>query len=297
MGAPVLEPDRLARVLVADGPAQPPERWPDAAQIAVAGGLTARLGPAAAERLLTDALATEEGPAVLAELCTIYPGVADQLPARPASRLADLRDQCRSLLPIDPDPGAGRWRRMHRSPSSGPVAARLSAARRAPAVRATVPGGGPARTEVRDAPGVPVAVPAPRGRARTAPPAPPATTSSALRYPPGTAGLHGVEVGGGIRLVLPRTSDELAAWGRLLRNCIGSFGGAVAAGRSLLVGVEERGALAYCVELTPEGSVRQFLGERNRTVPRPVAAAVCGRLAEAGVLRADHRDNRVWLEA
>ena len=59
---------------------------------------------------------------------------------------------------------------------------------------------------------------------------------------------------------------------------------AVAAGRSVLIGVEARGVLAYCVEVAPDGSVRQFLGERNRTVPRPVVAPVCDFLVVAGVV-------------
>ena len=62
------------------------------------------------------------------------------------------------------------------------------------------------------------------------------------------AALHGVEVGDGLRIVLPRSTDELAEWGRALRNCVGSFGPAVAAGRSLLFGVEVHDVLAYCLE-------------------------------------------------
>ena len=103
-------------------------------------------------------------------------------------------------------------------------------------------------------------MPDPRARALVAPTAPPAPANTALRYPAALAALHGIEVGAELRLLLPRTSDELVAWGRLLRSCIGSFGAAVAAGRSVLIGVEERGALAYCVEVSPDGSVRQFLG-------------------------------------
>jgi hypothetical protein len=111
------------------------------------------------------------------------------------------------------------------------------------------------------------------------------------------AALHGAEVGADLRLLLPRTSDELVAWGRLLRSCIGSFQAAVAAGRSTLIGVEERGALSYCVEVTPDGSVRQFLGKRNRTVPRPVVASVCDVLVAAGVVDPSRTANEVWLGA
>ena len=129
-------------------------------------------------------------------------------------------------------------------------------------------------------------------------PAAPATTAGAVfRHPTAAAALHGAEAGSELRLLLPRTCDELAAWGRLLRSCIGSFGAAVAAGRSVLIGVEERGVLAYCIEVTPDGAVRQFLGERNRTVPRPVVASVCDVLVAAGVVDPSRTGNEVWLGA
>ncbi len=125
----------------------------------------------------------------------------------------------------------------------------------------------------------------------------PAPTNAALRYPAAVAALHGIEVGADLRLVLPRTSDELVAWGRRLRSCIGSFGAAVAAGRSVLIGVEASGALSYCREVAPDGSVRQFLGERNRTVPRSVVASVCDLLVAAGVVDPARAANEVWLGA
>jgi hypothetical protein len=127
--------------------------------------------------------------------------------------------------------------------------------------------------------------------------APPVPHNAVLHHPAAVAGLHGVEVGAELRLLLPRTGAELVAWGRLLRSCIGSFGAAVAAGRSVLVGVEEGGVLAYCLEVAPDGSVRQFLGERNRPAPRPVVAAVCGRLVTAGIVDPGRPANEVWLGA
>ena len=304
MGAPVLEPDRLAAVLAADGPAAPPERWPDGAGVTVGRALASRLGPACAGRVLNEAVTTGDGMAVLDELCRLYPGVADQLPARPPTRLVALRDLCRSLLPLDPDPSAARWGRVPRSPSArvapvrtGPVAER--AGRPARSERARRPGTAPVGGDVpRPRPPAPAPpAPDPRARARVAPPAPPAPTNAALRYPAAVAALHGIEVGADLRLVLPRTSDELVAWGRRLRSCIGSFGAAVAAGRSVLIGVEARGALSYCMEVAPDGSVRQFLGERNRTVPRSVVASVCDLLVAAGVVDPARAANEVWLGA
>lgn len=111
------------------------------------------------------------------------------------------------------------------------------------------------------------------------------------------AAVHGDEPASGLRLVLPRTTGELVAWGRRLHSCVGSFGPAVATGRSILFGVERDGTLRYCVELSPDGMVRQFLGERNTAVPRSVAAAVCARLVALGLLRTDGDANCIWLEA
>ena len=66
-------------------------------------------------------------------------------------------------------------------------------------------------------------------------------------------------------------------------------------GRSWLVGVERDDRLVYCMELTPDGSIRQFLGSRNRTVPIDDARAVCAHLVSAGVVDPHNRDNQVWL--
>jgi hypothetical protein len=305
MGVPALEPDRLARVLAAEGPAANPGQWPDGTQLAVGRAVTSRLGPVGAERVLTEAVTTEDGMTVLDELCRLYPGVADQLPARPPTRLVALRDLCRSLLPLDPDPSADRWGRVPRSPTTRSVPSRpVASAGRAGRGGRPAPGGAvptrpptdasPPAARPRAGPGLPRD---PRARAHVAPAAPPAPTNAAFHHPPAVAALHGVEVGADLRLLLPRTSDELLAWGRVLRSCVGSFGAAVAAGRSLLIGVEERGALAYCMEVAPDGSVRQFLGQRNRTVPRPVVASVCDLLVVAGVVDPTRTANEVWLGA
>jgi hypothetical protein len=284
------EPDRIARLLCTSGPPHPPERWPGGEQIAAGRALAIRLGPAGIERVLADAVAREDGSVLLDEICRLVPGVVHLLPARPAHRLEDLRDQCRALLPIDPDPGAGGWSRTRgRRPVTG------LPTRRAP-VRPVVVGRPPVRA-VQPRFGGPSPRPDPRRRMHVAPAAPALAPSTRLMVSTRAAALHGVEVGDGLRIVLPRSTDELAEWGRALRNCVGSFGPAVAAGRSLLFGVEVHDVLAYCLEIAPDGGVRQFLGERNRPVPPAVAGAVCRHLVEAGMLQADRSVNQVWLEA
>ena len=291
MGEGTLEPDQLARVLGAGGPSHPPGCWPDRGRIAVGRAVAERLGPAGAERVLVDAVVSADGPSMLAEVCRLFPSVADRIPARPAHRLGELRDQCRNLLPIDPDPRAGGWSRPRPSPSPR-LAPRRPVRTRTPPIRQPV-------SSVSDHPVVERRQADPRARALIAPSTPTVavTPNEPLPYAPHLAAVHGADCGDDLRLVLPRTTDELAAWGRRLRSCIGSFGPAVVSGRSVLVGVEQEGALVYCLEVTADGTVRQFLGERNRTVPRTVATAVCSRLVVLGVLRSDGSANRLWLEA
>ena len=290
MGEGTLEPDRLARVLSADGPAHPPELWPDGEQIAAGRAMTRRLGPFGAERVLTDALETDDGPVLLAEVCRLFTSVSDRLPIRPAHRLEELRDECRALLPIDPDPGAGGWTRRRLSPAT--IRPRPTAETSTPAPTARAAGAVAGSAAGRPNPMA-------RTLARVAPAAPPSgiAPNEPLLFPPLVTAVHGDEPASGLRLVLPRTTNELVAWGRTLHSCVGSFGSAVAAGRSILVGVEQDGTLSYCLEVAPDGTVRQFLGDRNAAVPRSVANAVCARLAALGLLRTDGDANDIWLEA
>ena len=96
----------------------------------------------------------------------------------------------------------------------------------------------------------------------------------------------GCVLDGDLELVLPRTPDELRAWGRMLGNCLGDFGAAVAEQRSVIVGVRQRGALVAAVELLPNlREVRQFLGVRNRVPPRSVVDPVLARLVPMASLR------------
>ena len=113
--------------------------------------------------------------------------------------------------------------------------------------------------------------------------------------------LAGRELAGGgperLRLVVPRTAAELAQWGDRLHNCVGGFGPAVNEGRSVVVGVEAGDRLAYCIEVRPDGVIRQFLGAHNRPVPRGDALAVVHALVEGGLVRSDLSANAPWFEA
>ncbi|MCU0270094.1 MAG: PcfJ domain-containing protein [Acidimicrobiales bacterium] len=126
-------------------------------------------------------------------------------------------------------------------------------------------------------------------------PEPPVSAPRAPSPWPPPLGVHGRTVAD-LRLVEPRTEAELAAWGRLLGNCLATYAEAQAAGRSRLVGVERQGRLRYCLELTGDGTLRQFLGERNRPVPASDRRAVLDVLRACGVLRrAPTRGDRALL--
>jgi len=120
-----------------------------------------------------------------------------------------------------------------------------------------------------------------------------------LQHPPAVLVLAGVEVlgaSGPLRLVVPRTAAELTVWGARLDNCVGGFAAAVNERRSIILGVEAADRLAYCLEVRPDGGVRQFLAARNRPVPRGDAAAVLAALAAAGVVRREAPGNEIWFE-
>ena len=62
IGAPVLEPDPLARVLAQTELFHGPEVWPTGEQIAAGRSVVATLGPVRSERILCDAAARTDGP-------------------------------------------------------------------------------------------------------------------------------------------------------------------------------------------------------------------------------------------
>ena len=294
MGAGVLEPDRIARLLRAAGPRHPTNLWPTVSQIATGHGLVARFfSGARAERLLTDAAERPDGPELLADVLRMSGSVLELLPAQPSHRLETLRSQCLGLLPIDPAP---QNHLAPRRPPSGSQRTRLpaggsdgeeTAGSQAQAGRALA-----TRPRTRQTPHD-----AQRTRALLAPRAltTPNVVNGPLPRPLAVSGVDRCEVGEGLRIVVPRSTSELVAWGIRLRSCIGAYGAAVAGGQSILLGVEAAGVLSYCVEVTPDGAVRQFLGYRNRAVPFNHARSVCERLADAGIIDAALASNRLWL--
>ncbi len=104
----------------------------------------------------------------------------------------------------------------------------------------------------------------------------PAPVVEVYNYPPTIEIAHGYRLGDQ-RFVLPRNRADLTLWGRRLQNCLADYADAVATGRSVVIGLEERGTLVAALELTRADTVRQLVAVGNA---RPTAARrhVCHRM-------------------
>ena len=251
--------DDVAAVLVATGSDAESDARPSAEDLAVFRAGFALLEPARARRLALDALAVGGARRLEAALRALV-DARDELRWPPPARLAELEAACLRATAVDPTPPSRATPRPvrplvpepARRPAPPPVPS-WATARRAPATSSAAPAG-----------------------------------DRALRHRPEVRALEGDDLAGGLdlELVLPRTPDELRAWGRMLGNCLGDFGAAVAEGRSVIVGVRQRGALVAAVELVPNlREIRQFLGVRNRVPPDTVVAAVLARFASVPATR------------
>lgn len=265
MGLDALQPDRLARVLDAERVLHPPADLPDPATLDLARRVLRDWGDVRAERVLVEAAGRRDGLRVLLETVRWAHSLGDHGPSGPLpARLGELHDAHRALLRSDDAPLA--------TPPPEP--------------RRTRPA--PARARRPAAPPPPhrmLAPPAAVGMVRH---------TTALPLTPAERALDGTTEGS-IMLVLPRTAGDLARWGRLLSNCLGDFGPAVAAGRSTIVGVHRANRLVAAVELTPSGTIRQFCGVANRAPADRDRRAVVGMLQRAGVLDTRAAANRPWL--
>lgn len=294
MGESVLEPDSLARVLGMVSNHVDPNTWPTSEQIAIFHLHAPALGASRTERLLVDAASRPNGPLLLARVIGALDDVGHRLPRRLASRLDEFDQQCQSLLPVDPNPELGRWGPLPARGSSParqlrPAQRRQSAARPNQVPDAAARGPVGRRPAGRGVDQRRRAFMAPAGELRRSEPNDASQLANAIRN------LNGSALPGGLVLRVPRSGADLRAWGTLLSNCVGSYAAAVASGRSHIVGVELQDALQYCLEIKPDATIRQFLGHRNRAVPREHAGIVCRYLAAAGVLNATSPINQPWL--
>lgn len=85
--------------------------------------------------------------------------------------------------------------------------------------------------------------------------------------------LHG-KTADGLTLVSPKTTWQLIDWGRDMHNCIGGYDHAAEAGSSVLFAVMRGDEMIGNMELTPQGAIRQLVGDHNRPLPTEVARTV-----------------------
>lgn len=310
MARELLDPDRLAAVLERGAAADTELRWPDVDLIQLGREQLPSLGVHGAAQVLRDVADHESGVRLLAVTLSMLQRVRPQLPARLPNGLEALHETCRRVAPVDPAPRAFDH-------DSRPEAADLRSAaveqsldqnarqrsRTSVTRREVVPGAsvevaerhvhelfGTGTTQVAP----PLAVHSPaleppnlnrRARSRTA------------RGVEAVRAIDGLEIGEQLQLTLPRTVAELTEWGLQLRNCVGSFGPAVARGESTIIGVRRNGRLTYCLELTTRNEIRQFLGERNRQVPGGDACVVVRALLDHQLLDRSRNSNSPWLAA
>jgi hypothetical protein len=279
MAAPVLEPDRTARVLAAEAAAHPSADLPDPSTLRAATPVLRHWGEERAEAVLSDAASRPNGLAVLLDTLRYARELGDHGPSGALpSRLSELHDLYRSLVPSDVRPARAN------PGTTGPGDPRGTGP------RTRVPPTAPHRRTPPRA-----AASEPRHRL-LAPPAAAVTVraDTALPLTPAERALEGV-ASGPLSLTVPRTVGDLVRWGRLMSNCLGDFGPAVVAGRSTIVGVQRDHRLHYAVELTAAGVIRQFCARANRPPSPSDRRAVVGLLAERSLLDPNAPANRPWL--
>jgi hypothetical protein len=242
--APIVRHEALAQALLApvEEPADEPLPFRDDVRCARAG--LALVGVARAERLLRDALGGPVGgPRRLVAAMRSLLEVERDLPWPPPGRLQDLEEACLRVAVLNPRP------LVRPAPPAAPVAGQR---------RAAPPVAEPAWGIARRAPAV-------------AGPTPP--QDAPLPRSELAQSLCSIRLGGALELVAPRTTTELAGWGRLLGNCLAEFGPAVAAGATVILGVRDGGVLVAALEVR-EGRIVQLLGPRNRLPPEHLSDVV-----------------------
>lgn len=257
----VLEPDCLARVLRADRVPHPAEHLPDPSTLLAARRTVSGWGPIRTERVLLDAAAAPDGLKVLLDTIRYIQQLRGHGPATLPNRLADLHD-------------------VHRT--------RVASAPR------TEPPPEPRRVPARRAP-----VPAQPQRPRHqlwAPPTdlPSVAAGTPLPSTPVVQALDGCTAGD-LTFIVPRTAGDLSRWGRILSNCIGGFGPAVAAGRTTIIGIERANTLVFAIEIGPNGAIHQFAGQANRAPTNTIRRATVRTLLGAGVVTREHPENAQWI--
>lgn len=227
--------DRLATVLAGGHRWLPPHHWPADDDMPELRRLWHLTDAPTATALALDATAVDHGTTRLRRALTILEPLAAVAELTLARRIADLEEQATRTMPAErPTPVARRRpaprRAVERQPA--PVAAARPRRDPLPAAPRNPPRDGPAGEQTR-----------------------------CFTYPATVEIAHGHQIGEH-RLVLPRDPGDLTAWGRRLSNCLADYAGAVRSGRSVVIGLEERGTLVAALELR-DNEVRQFVGIAN----------------------------------
>ena len=256
MASGVLEPDQLADLLRTTRLPIPGGREPEEPSLEdLRAGIPVcrEWGADVAHSVLKDALSVADGLAHLGKIFRAWTFVRPELEGRLPRRLTRLECLVTELQPIDPRPH--RERRQPRP--------RAQIVRHLPPVR-------PPAEQIPTRPLRP-----PRTRTQTTP--------TGFLYPPRLRAIDGANVGD-LHIVLPRTATELSDWGSRLDNCLGSFAPAISESACYVIGIEYRSRLLYCLELSPLGRVKQFLGVRNCSPNHGHAQSIVSFLREKSVV-------------
>ena len=261
VGADSLQPDQIARVLAAQRALHPIEDLPDPATLAAARKTVSNWDPRQLERVLIDAASRPDGLSTLFVTLGYAKQLGSQGRIRIASSLSELHDSYRNLVITAPARSAG-------SP------------------------GASAGESPR-----PLVEPQPeqfQHRIYVAPRAQPVASSAPLVVTRQAQSVDGLRVDN-LTFVVPRTAGDLERWGRIMSNCLDTYGGAAAQGLATIIGIHAGDQLAYVIEVSPRGVVVQFTTFANREPSSKVRATVVSTLLRAGIINPSLEANRQWL--
>lgn len=291
IGRRVLQPDRIARVLVSEHVPHPESDLPDGQTLTNASRVVVEWGAPRCERVLIDSTRRSDG----LRLLLTTTGYALQLGAdgprgRLPNRLGELHDTYRVLMRSAPDPVPTQ----STADATTAVCPRGNIGARGVGYAAGASAAGPA-DDARRLPAFPHPVLRARNDARALG-TPRVQPSTGIEYPPTVRSLDGTSVGE-LRFVLPHTAGDLARWGNVLSNCLGGFARHVVSGTCWIIGVQRKRRLAYAIEVTDRGEIRQFNGRANRMPAKEDRGPIIKALVDAGVVDPHNMNNRPWFDA
>ncbi len=273
---PAASSDVIANVLEGATAPHAPQHWPSVDQLHVIRRGFGLIGADASARLALETMQILDGPHTLAALMVHLPRLLASYNRSCPRRLQQLQGAVAEFVnePVE-------MARRAANPQPRPALAAVPAPPVAPApvaadaarqaggrVAAHNHGGG------IDLPVEPLYAPGPP---REVPP------GQEFLYRESVMRLHGAR-SGEHSLWLPRSRNELRAWGRELANCMPDYCTAVAAHDSIVLGLRRRDKLVAGIELTPDlRRVRQFVRDNNQRPWRAERDALRDMLGRLGV--------------